>query len=224
MLKNINSVFLRSMLLSLIIFCVFSWFAFSSVQALTYGIDVGGNFTTFADEDVLNREIELTDEENLQLDMTSGGGFTLGGNIELEPGIFITARGGVIFASDSDRTIVEDSAETINAELMLASLHFKGQINLAEFSQMYELPDILLTGGPGYYLGSGEITSTADAFVDEDLEGGSFGLTLGTGLRHNLDNNLAVRANIGYRLLEIGFDQHTNLSGVKLSAGFIYNF
>lgn len=201
----------------------------STVQAMNFGLEARGSFTTFADEDVLQREIILEaenqeNEEKLNLDITRAQGFALAGNLQVQPGLNFIADFSLFSTSDSDRMKVDGSTENASASMLLASLGLSGELNLAEFTEMYDIPSILLTAGTGYYHAYGEIDSSSQDFTTENLEGGNFGFKVGTGIRQDISENLVVKGNISYRSLTIPLEQHTDLNGPQVSGSLTYIF
>ena len=225
---------IKLMVFSITLVVTLSYFLFllapGNVQALNFGINARGYYTTFADTEVLQRELVLNDEndeweETLEIDITQAAGFALGGNIATHPGVKFIIDGGLATTSDSDKVTTPDGIdEDLHASLMLASLRFTGEINLAEFAEMYDIPSILLQGGIGYYQGFGEIDSSVLEFSEESLEGGNLGFRIGSGISFDINENMSIQGNIGYRILEIPLEQHTDFNGLEISGGFNYNF
>ncbi len=206
---------------------LFPGFLLQEAEALTISVRGQGFYTNFADTNLLQEEeIELYEDEledTLAFDITSAQVFTLGGGIKPWTGTKITIDAGLFSASDSDR--VESAVNPrVDASFFLSSLQIGGEVDLAEFAEMYDIPSLKFYGGLGYYHGLGEISYERVERSDQDLSGGNIGFRAGTGLAFDLGGSFEVQGTIGYRSLEIKFEEHTDLSGLELGGGVTYKF
>ena len=203
----------------------------TEAEAFSIGLRGEGFYTTFADTGILqNEEIQLEPEDvfddTLSFDITSAPGFALGAVLEPRAGTRFILDAGLLSTSDSDSTTGEGGTEArVDAIMLLPSLQLSGEINIAEFAEMYDIPSIIFYGGAGYYHSLGEITfENVIGESDRDLTGGGIGFRAGSRLAFELSESLEIKGTLGYRRLEIKFDRHTDLSGPEIGAGITFTF
>jgi len=195
-------------------------------------------YTTFADDDFDVEE--ETPEGTIGLDVSSSLGFMLGGEAKITPEISVAGEYLRFSTSDSDSIsgVDPDTGSTVevglDADLIMSG--FRGNF-IYNLPVEEDWPEVRILGGIGYYSGEQEATVSEriDGTLVEEItfeeDDSSIGFKFGAGLKHELMDNLNLKGNIGYRILELegedlitGEDIDYDFNGFELSTGLSYTF
>ncbi len=204
--------------------------------------DLYGNFiyTTFADDDlVISEDIN---GETFNIDLSSALGFGIGGEVNITPEISASAEYVRFSTSDSESFSEElNNDEPIPQQVFQANIDFKMVVNAIRGNFVYdissmieeeEVPAIKLKAGAGYYFGGLDIEfqvtedgEVVDEFSErEDFDGG-FGFRIGAEIEQEIMEDLSIRGDIGYRILDLTVeDENFDLNGIEIGAGLSYSF
>lgn len=225
-------------LIILIIFAAAGIFS-TSAEALNFGIYAETSYLYFFDdrldqtiEEPFNGEGEDEEYISLSYDNSLAWGFNGGGWVEIMSGVPLGVEYMRLTTADSDRVPPEvaEAEGDVRKELVLNAVRASIGMNLAEFTEIYEVPSIVLFAGGGYYFGSyeqdGELEIREEERWDirEDDEGASLGFHVGAIYEHEITELFSARMSAKFRTVNIEFDQNYNLGGVELSAGATLTF
>lgn len=211
----------KALLISVILISLL-FLAVTEVEAqddLGVGFYGEGIFTTFADED-------LEDDE---IDLTTGFGFKGGGEINIDPGLV----GAVEFARLTASDTVEDEFQEGETSININAIRGNAGINILEFANAdgEEELSVVLKGGLGYYFGEMEVEANGMSFTF-DLES-SLGFLVGGEVKHEIIEGLNIKGGTAYRFLETTAEiddefveepEDVDFGGLELSAGLSYEF
>ena len=188
----------------------------------------GAYYTSFADSELA----DLDDE--LNIDLSSGIGFKVGGEIGIVPEFGISGEYSRIFNSDStSETMFFDGEEVdmnIDVNMPINTIRGAALLNIHELMEQDNIPSIKLSGGLGYYFGEMEVTAeaTANEITETETESEDFsgiGFKFDIAIEQEVADNFNVNGDIGYRILDLeNGDDDFNANGLELGAGISYSF
>lgn len=213
-------------LLSLVL--VFAPLLGVNAQENDINIYSGAYYTSFADSELA----DLDDE--LNIDLSSGIGFKVGGEIKIVPEFGISGEYSRIFNSDStSETMFFDGEEVdmnIDVNMPVNTIRGAAILNVHELMEQENIPSIKLSGGLGYYFGEMEVTAeaTANEITETETESEDFsgiGFKFDIAIEQEVADNFNVNGDIGYRILDLeNGDDDFNANGLELGAGVSYSF
>lgn len=228
----------------LVLLLIFGLFLVGPFAYEVHSIDVdyyaGGFYTSFSDEALDDYHGDDFDELSNIIDVSSGFGFNAGAEIGVIPEFSAIAEFEHIRSSDdfSDSGTITYEDHDYNWDLdyehniSISALKAKGAINLSEIIEV-DTVGLQLIGGAGYYFGEwskegegnydheqGDYEETR-TLIDENLDIGEIGFTVGSKIEFDFTESLSVFGDIEYRLLDI---ENYNFNGIKGMGGLSFGF